>query len=167
MMLFTVYIIGIIIVTSFIMSQTKDARLVLSIALVGLLLNLVWEIGQMYWYQGFSSFGDHIVCVPAAFGDALAVLCIYAVVSSTIDDWYWLKQINKRTVLITVLIGGFLAIVMEQRALSLGLWAYTSDMPLVPYFHVGLLPVVQMMILPIITYVLVHRFFLVRNGKKL
>ena len=167
MTMLTIYLIGIVVVSFILILKTKDSRLVFRIGLVGLFLNLIWELGQMKWYQGFSTFSDHIVCVPAAFGDVLAVLSLYAVVAYVKHDWLWYKSIDRSSVTITVLLGGLLAIVMEERALMLGLWSYTSDMPLVPFFHVGLLPVLQMMLLPLVSFAIVHKIFPIRNGKKL
>jgi hypothetical protein len=49
-------------------------------------------------------------------------------------------------------IGLFLGAVIELWALNTGRWAYASTMPLVPFLHVGLSPLLQLGVLGYVSY---------------
>ena len=54
--------------------------------------------------------------------------------------------------------GFFVSVVIELNAVyRLGKWGYRSIMPLVPGFGVGLLPVLQMLVLPPLIFALVSK----------
>jgi len=44
--------------------------------------------------------------------------------------------------------GAAIAIVVEKTGVAGGRWAYTGDMPTVPWLRLGVLPILQMMLLP-------------------
>ena len=50
------------------------------------------------------------------------------------------------------IIGGTGAILAEIRHLSAGNWAYTESMPVLPFVSVGIVPVLQFMILPVVIF---------------
>jgi hypothetical protein len=55
-----------------------------------------------------------------------------------------LLRVNK---FVTMVVGGLgIAVGLEQWALATGRWAYTEVMPLVPWFHTGLTPTLQLAI---------------------
>ncbi|MGE3509042.1 MAG: hypothetical protein AB7N65_09190 [Vicinamibacterales bacterium] len=60
------------------------------------------------------------------------------------DYWWW------RFAALAAL-GVTTAIVVERVALAGGRWTYNSLMPIIPIVHVGLWPVAQMAVLPVIT----------------
>ncbi len=49
------------------------------------------------------------------------------------------------------------AVVIERLALNFGRWQYGSDMPILLGLEVGLLPVVQMGVLPLLSVLLASR----------
>lgn len=151
------YLAGITIMLRLIMIKINQYKLIGYIASIGFILNFAWEMFQMPFYVNYKTFADHIVCIPASLGDVVLVLGIYTVVSYVRNDWYWIRNIEKRTITLTILLGALIAIIMEQRALMLGLWSYTPNMPITPLFKVGLLPVLQMLILPLLTYLLTNK----------
>jgi hypothetical protein len=51
-----------------------------------------------------------------------------------------------------MIVGGAGAILMERRHISSGNWAYGETMPIIPVADVGLSPVLQFTILPVIIY---------------
>ncbi|GAC1425596.1 MAG: hypothetical protein NVS9B7_07360 [Flavisolibacter sp.] len=57
---------------------------------------------------------------------------------------------------IVVLIGGMGAVLSEMRHLSLSLGSlhYDHMMPVIPFVNVGVAPVLQFMILPVLIYIL-------------
>lgn len=50
-----------------------------------------------------------------------------------------------------MIFGGTVSVISEHWALELGVWEYKNKMPVVPYLHVGVLPLLQMIILPSLT----------------
>jgi hypothetical protein len=158
------YTTGTVVLFRILLTQVKHTRLVWYITGIGFLLNLLWEMAQMPLYTQYHTFADHIVCIPASVGDVLLILILYTIVSFSFDDWNWIRALTKRNTFLLVLLGMLIAIVMEQRALSLGLWGYTIHMPLLPLVHVGLLPVLQMMILPLSTFYISNLYFLKINS---
>ena len=104
-------------------------------------------------YAGNVGFMEHfLICFRATLGDVVIILVMYFIVSFVKKDWYWLKNMEARVAMLIVILGILIAIIIEQRALQYGSWAYANQMPILPFFGVGLSPILQMMILPIITY---------------
>ena len=127
-----------------------------AIILVAFILNLIWENAhaQLYiGYQGFLSF--FLIGFRSTFGDVLIILFLYYLFSSLTHDPFWFrKNIFKMWCLLA---GILIAIFIEINAISIGRWAYTSYMPLIPFINVGISPVLQMMILPLLTFSIVDR----------
>ncbi|MCY7423199.1 MAG: hypothetical protein LH478_15810, partial [Chitinophagaceae bacterium] len=96
---------------------------------------------------------SHIAfCGLASVADAIMVILIYFVLAIIYKDPLWIKHINLQRTLILILIGGIGAILAEMRHLSQGNWAYAPSMPMLPFVHAGLSPVLQFMLLPILVY---------------
>ena len=66
---------------------------------------------------------------------------------------------------LVVIIGGVGAILSEMRHLSLRSWAYDNSMPLIPVVNVGISPVLQFMILPLLIYFLSFKCLNIMNKK--
>ena len=117
--------------------------------LLAFILNFAWEIIQGPLYIGFIYSVFHIAfCGLASVADAIMVLLIYFIMTIIYKDLLWIKHINLQRALILILIGGIGAILAEMRHLSLGNWAYAPSMPVLPFVHAGLSPVLQFMLLP-------------------
>lgn len=117
--------------------------------LLAFILNFAWEIIQGPLYIGFTYSVFHIAfCGLASVADAIMVLLIYFIMTIIYKDLLWIKHINLQRALILILIGGIGAILAEMRHLSLGNWAYAPSMPILPFVHAGLSPVLQFMLLP-------------------
>ena len=116
-----------------------------------LVVNLLWEMGQSFLYaphyQGLYEF--IIVHVRASLGDVVIVGIGYLFGAMIFRDVQWVMQRNMWIFLYCVFVGCALAVLVEKLALAQGRWVYNSAMPLIPVAHVGLLPVMQMIILPI------------------
>lgn len=112
-------------------------------------MNFIWEISQAGLYephfQGFFSFIS--VHLRATFGDVAILLFIYLIISLVFGDWKWIKREKAISYVIVFLIGFILAIIIEKYALLTGRWAYNESMPIIPYFNVGLTPVLQLAII--------------------
>ena len=136
----------------------KKILLFLLIAGVSFLLNVAWENLQAPLYQGYSNFWQHFpICSVASLGDVLIILVLYFVLAVINRDMLWIKKISKGDVILIISLGALVAVGIEKWALATLRWQYASAMPLIPYAEVGLLPVLQMIVLPVVTYYISKR----------
>lgn len=121
--------------------------------LVGFGLNLVWENAQAFLYDGYGDFVEHFwICFVAAVIDGLVVLLLYLLLTLIYQDLYWPRRNRKTRYAVAALIAGVLAVGFELWALKTGAWEYTPRMPVVPELGIGLSPLVQLVVLPVLTY---------------
>jgi hypothetical protein len=119
-------------------------------------LHLLWENLQAPLYVGYASLGQHFwICFRATFGDLLVMLLIYLAVATIHRNIFWLESSTAysrtATWVLSVLIGIVFAVSYELWAVYVAhRWAYDA-MPLVPFFKIGLTPVLQMIAIPVIT----------------
>ena len=130
-------------------------RFVFTTAVLAFLLNFVWELIQIPLYRNSSYDTDHILfCALASMADTIMVLLIYLGLAAIFKDLFWVKHLRLIRIAIVVLIGGAGAVLSEMRHLSLGSWTYDDSMPILPVVNVGIAPVLQFMILPVLIYLL-------------
>ena len=130
------------------------------VAILAFLLNFAWEIMQMPLYQGSSySISSIGFCALASVADAIMVLLLYFGFTLILKNMFWVESPNTLQIIVVILIGGIGAILSEMRHLSLSSWVYDNSMPIIPYVNVGISPVIQFMILPLLTYFLSFRGF--------
>ena len=108
----------------------------------------LYDVGGLAFWEHFP------MCAIATFWDAVIVLSIYLVLSVSYGDYSWVKNLNWRRFLPVLVIGSLIALFIEERALYDGRWAYNELMPIVPFSHAGLSPVLQMFVLPSLTFYL-------------
>lgn len=127
------------------------------IFLLAIPLNFAWELAQSGLYVGADQWPSRWWhCFLASLGDGILTLVIYAVgaiVAGRID-WFESGYRSYPWVLAT---GVILALIVEWIAVSNGHWSYTARMPLVPGLDLGLVPVLQMVALPPLTFYLAGR----------
>lgn len=133
--------------------MNKLTKTLLIITGTSLVLNLAWENLQAPLYQGYSNFWQHLpICSIASLGDVLIILVLYFVLAIVNRDMFWISKMNRIDVAVLIILGALVAIGVEKWALATERWQYSSAMPLIPYIEVGLLPVLQMSLLPLFTY---------------
>jgi hypothetical protein len=133
----------------------NGARVILVVAAIGFLTNLVWEVAQAPLYGGFISFSrNFFMCFIASIVDAVTILLIYMGFAAYYRDLKWLNRFSWKDVVLVMAVGFLIAVIYEKWAFALDLWSYTPRMPMVPAIEVGLLPVLQMMLLPPLTFYL-------------
>lgn len=138
--------------------MNKLIRTLLIIAGISFLLNAVWENAQAPLYQGYSNFWQHFpICSTASLGDVLIILILYFVLAAINRNIFWIANISRADIVIVIALGSLVGIGIEKWALAIGHWQYSSNMPLIPYVEVGLLPVLQMSLLPFLTYYISKR----------
>ena len=121
------------------------------IVLVGFVLNLPWEVLQMSLYAApgtafIPAVRSH---VGPALVDASIALAIYGIGALLFGGPRWTLGMGPRRWGFLLAAGALAAVGIEWRALNLtGAWAYAPAMPRVPGLGVGLLPLLQMLLLP-------------------
>jgi hypothetical protein len=124
--------------------------------------NYIWELLQSPFYSGMQinaqMFGH---CFLASLGDGVIVLLIYFI------DWLifrrleWLNAYLFRRLVITGVIGFIIGVTIEWIGVNiLHRWSYNNLMPVISGLHLGLVPILQMVILPPIIFLAVGNWWL-------
>lgn len=132
------------------------------------LLNLTWELLQIPLYKNPVYDFKHVAfCALASIADVLMVLLLYFGFALIFKDHFWIQYFKLTPFLLLVLIGGAGAVLSEMRHVSLGSWSYDDSMPLIPVVNVGISPVLQFMILPVLVYFLSFYYlkFIKKNSR--
>ena len=131
--------------------------IVAAIFVVAVLGNYPWELAQAPLYAGMESFRAvwwH--CFVASLGDGMLVLGIFATGWVALRRHRWFVRPGVQGYGVMLMTGLVLGIAIEWIAVHrLGRWMYTAQMPLVPGLAIGVVPVVQMLILPPVIFRLV------------
>lgn len=133
------------------------AKFLLNLFLISFLLNFVWEISQMAFYStlGMGDISDYWSFVRihwvVSMKDALMIIFICLVIGFISKDWFWPKNLNKSWILLLAL-PIWQAVIEYYSVYIYGRWGYAEFMPLL--FGIGLLPVLQMLILPSVAIIL-------------
>nr|WP_281721819.1 hypothetical protein [Nitrosomonas nitrosa] len=120
-------------------------------------LNWVWENAQAPLYKGYAGFSQDVwMCTVATLGDVAIVAVIWLIVAFSWRDPAWHRRCSLNQTLVAILLGVVIAIAIEYRALASARWDY-DVMPLIPFTGIGLVPILQMAILPSILFRLMDR----------
>jgi hypothetical protein len=139
----------------------KRIRLQLHLFFIAVPLNLVWEVAQIraYDFPETSLMADVIGCFVPSLGDGLMMLIIFWSGWALFRDSQWILNPGLNGYLLMLAAGLLLAVIVEWNAFRTGAWAYNERMITMPILGVGLLPVLQMLLLPPATAVLVQRIW--------
>lgn len=140
--------------------QSDHMKQVLLIFVVAVALNYLWEVAQAPLYVGledWSSVWRH--CFAAALGDGILIWVILVVGWAIFNRFDWYVSSSGRALSFTLVAGLCIGIGVEWVAVHiLSRWAYTASMPLLPGLNVGLVPVLQMLLLPPLIFRIVGRW---------
>src|ERR1700704_231489 len=88
-------------------------------------------------------------CFVASLGDGLLVLLIFAVGASVLRRVDWFERPGAGGFLVMLAAGLVIALAVEWIAVHVAQrWSYTDQMPRIPGLGLGIVPVVQMLVLP-------------------
>ena len=124
-------------------------------ALASFVLNEVWEMSQMSAYvetAGHPWMSTLSPCTGAAVGDVGIVLGIYAACALAVGDLGWGLRGRWNIYATAALLGLAYAALVEHAALTAGRWSYSERMPVVSVLDAGLWPLLQMTLLPPLTF---------------
>lgn len=137
--------------------RLPSRRLMPPVFVVAVALNYLWELGQGSFYEGVTD--DPWVwwhCFVASLGDGVLVCLIYALGCLVFGrrDWFLPGHGLRIPFLLTA--GLVVGVAVEWiGARLLQRWAYAPSMPLVPGLELGLVPVLQMILLPTVVFLIV------------
>jgi hypothetical protein len=137
-------------------------------ALTGFALNEIWEMTQMLAFAemaGHSWTSTIGRCTAAAAGDVVIILGIYAASALAAGDPDWGLRGRWNIYATAALFGLAFAALVEHAALAAGSWSYTKSMPMVPWLRAGVWPLLQMILLPPLTF-RIARWWACRNAIK-
>lgn len=143
--------------------RTVTATPEFNLAVLALLFNFPWEVLQAPLFEGMAAAPHAIVisaCLQATLGDAMIVLLAHASVAVATRRRHWMLALSRREVAGFVAVGIAITTVIEWLATRghwAQTWAYSSAMPLVPGIGVGLSPLLQWVIVPLIMLWFAHR----------
>jgi len=134
-----------------------------NVAAFALLLNFAWEILQAPLYEGMANMPHAQVtksCLQATVGDVVIMLLAYGVVAVARGDRHWIAAANGWQVALFVGVGVSITAGIEwlaTRGYWIATWSYSPAMPMVPGADIGLVPLLQWVLLPLLTVWFVQR----------
>lgn len=134
--------------------RTRAAVLALAIWFGGgALLSYVWEMAQMSLYD----VGNRgVACLRATAGDVALLGVVYLTMALAAGSRDWFHDALAGRALAACLMGAWISIAMEQASLAVGRWTYSASMPRLPFFRVGLSPVLQFVVIPLVLAVAIR-----------
>lgn len=128
-------------------------RFVGAVAGLSFLLNYGWEIGHCPLYTVCVYDRPHMIFLAlASLADVIMAGLLYFGFALIYRNGLWVSHLSTSRVFWLILVGGAGATVSEIAHLAAGNWAYTDRMPIIPGIEVGLTPVLQFAILPVLIY---------------
>ena len=147
--------------------QSKFVWNIAQIFLSAVGLNYIWEIAQGFLYSGMTfTKGLWLHCFFASLGDGVLVLIIYLIGCGAFrrSDWFF-QRLGPRLAL-TISLGLIIGIIVEWVGVHvLKRWSYTDQMPLVPGLEIGVVPILQMLLLPPLVFAIVTRVGMYKKTK--
>lgn len=117
---------------------------------ISVLLNFPWEVAQMSLYVEDGSWFEFAMhCIVPSLGDGLIVMLIFCVGWMARGRLDWADKPGGAGYALMLISGFSLAVIIEWVGFyGLKRWSYTTSMPLLPGLGIGVVPVLQMLILP-------------------
>lgn len=129
------------------------------ITILAFLLNFAWELSHCPLYKGCGYNFSHITFLAlASLADAILAVLLYFSFALVYRNGMWAHSLTITRVFWLMVVGGTGAVVSEMAHLAAGNWVYTASMPLIPGIGVGVLPVLQFTVLPVLIYSLSSYF---------
>ncbi len=131
------------------------------IVIFAFLLNFIWELVQMPLFAGAADFVPYQTifhCMKATLGDVVISLVAFAGACRIARSRTWIISMNKSDIVCFLAIGLVITIVFELLATGpLNRWEYGELMPVIPVIGIGVTPVAQWVILPLLQLWFVKR----------
>lgn len=127
---------------------------IIFMAIISFILNNAWEMLQMPFFEemNFTDLRVWLFCFVATLGDVFMILIIFIFGKRIFGSWTWIIPVKFSNILYLFLAGFSFALLTEVISLNLGLWRYSDQMPIIPLFNIGLIPVIQLQFLSFLSY---------------
>lgn len=128
------------------------------IAFFAFLLNLAWEVPHSLLYKTTTEMSQPEFVpriLKASAGDIIMVLIIFLGISLYNKSLAW--NLNKENIILSVIISAIIAIAFELYAQYTHRFEYLPSMPLIPIMNIGITPVLQMVVTPLMVFYLIER----------
>lgn len=143
----------------------KLLKVICYIFVVSFFVHLFWEVAHSFLYNWneLPLKNDIYFYIPriiqATIGDGILMVCIYFLGLIKNKKINWVAKMKRSDYTLVILAGFFMALFVEEiNVFWLGRWSYTPSMPLIPFFNVGLTPILQLLILPIFIFKIIGFF---------
>jgi len=125
-------------------------RRLTTLFVISVLLNFLWEVAQMPLYVEAGNLLEFAVhCIVPSLGDGIIVLIIFGAGLMVLRRSDWSDRPGITGYALMLFTGLAIAVIIEWGAVYvIERWSYTANMPLVPGLGIGVVPVLQMLILP-------------------
>lgn len=145
-------------------NKKQYEKLIVLVGALAFLLNLMWEVAQGFLYEGYKYDWEHIsFCALASVADMLMVFILFFGFGLIYRNVLWIARLDAIKTFWLMLSGFLGAIVAEMVHTSRGSWDYGESMPIIPLVDVGLTPVLQFSILPLIIFIVSIRILKLNN----
>lgn len=122
---------------------------------VSFLLHFVWEMWQIPFFLEMADAPHSEVvglCTKAAVGDAVMATIAYIMGALIARRVNWLLVPKMRPLLMYFATGLVFTVILEYRATEIAdRWQYSELMPRLPLLNTGLIPLLQWVLLPLVT----------------
>jgi hypothetical protein len=136
----------------------------LYLALFAFLLNFVWELLQLPLFTGLDDAHHYDVilhCTWATLGDVVISLCAFYSACLFRGTRSWIIDSDNSGLVAFFAMGLLITVIFELLATGpLNRWEYSSLMPMIPFIHVGISPIIQWLVIPFIQLWIVRRMLL-------
>lgn len=137
----------------------RKSKLILAVYVIAVGVNYPWELAQLPFYAGAGDFGAALWhCFVAATGDGVLVVLIFSAAAAAQGSIKWFVKPTAgayAAMFSTALLIGFAVewwgVRVAQR------WQYSDRMPLIPGIDIGIVPLVQMLLLPPVVFWIMRR----------
>ncbi len=118
------------------------------LSFVAFALHLLWESVQcpVFFVHGTYE-ATWIGMLRASLGDLLLTWMLFAFVAAACRAWRWDRLQRRLPWLLLVSASLALGVGIELRALAEGRWFYSARMPTFPFTHLGVVPLIQLVVL--------------------
>ncbi len=124
------------------------------------LLNFTWEVLQTPFFDDRGAEINTIIWyrLHCTFGDILISLGCFWLVSLIFRSRMWFLKLTTIKMVLFIAFGVSYTAISEMRNVRIvESWAYSDLMPVIPYIGVGVVPLIQWIIIPIILLFIVRR----------
>ncbi|MEK6844407.1 MAG: hypothetical protein AABX83_03180 [Nanoarchaeota archaeon] len=127
---------------------------IIFIIIFAFLFNLAWEVSHSLLYKTITdmSASQYVPRIlQASAGDIIMILAIFIIISGINKSLSWTIN-KKKSMILSVICGTIISIGFELYAQYTNRFSYNPSMPIIPLINVGLTPILQMIITPLLTF---------------